>query len=243
MKKYLYSVVLSTICLVGCGKNEEAPLIVEGKYQADNTILAANPITMYTKDGRVDNQLVVNKFFNHHSWAQPFFSSSDIHNPGTSSLTIDIRSNKHAAIVSNSSNRVDSIRVEVTSQESNYLILSEVDSSAMNLPYYSFREVHLHEIESQMQSVIPKKKCYNVPAYLNYSQACQYRFLRLLTIKEGKLFVPQFSYLIQTNQMNSGVNSIAYSRVWNTFNTSVLNKLIVGDTIVVQEREVALLKK
>jgi hypothetical protein len=243
MKKYLYALTLSMIGISGCGKDEEYLLIVEGQYQADNTLLAANPITMYTKDGRIDNQVVINRFLNHHSWSQSYFSSSDTRNSGNSSLTVAIRSNKHAAITFNYSTRIDSIRTELTAQESKYLVLSEIDSSWMNVPNYSFREVHLHEILSQMHSVDPQKKCYNVPAYSNYSQACRYRFLRLLTIKQGKLFVPQLSYIVQTSQPNYGVSSFGYSGVWNTFNTAALNKLIVGDTIVVQEREVALLKK
>jgi hypothetical protein len=245
MKKYLYSLVLSTTILSGCGKDKEAPLIVEGRYLADDTILAANPITMYTKDGKVDNQSIIQRFLNHRTWAQSYFSSTDIVNPniGSSSLAVEIRSNKRAAIISKYSNSIDSIGVELTSQEANYLVLSAIDSFSINVPNYRYDEVHVNELVAQMHTVIPQRKCYNVPAYLDYSQSCKQRYVRLLTTKKGKLFIPQFSYIVQVSQLNYGFHTIGYNRVWNTFNKSVLNKLVVGDTLVVQEREVTLLRK
>ena len=88
----------------------------------------------------------------------------------------------------------------------------------------------------------PTKRCVALPPATGYSRLCRFRPVRLLKMNAGQLFVPQLSWLVQSGQQYASCGYAA-SGSWNLFNTGILNQLTAGDTLVVQERAIALLKK
>ncbi|MBW3131063.1 hypothetical protein [Hymenobacter profundi] len=86
MKQALRILAFSTVILSGCEKEKDEPLLVlSGEYYSENTILAANPIMMYTNKGVVKDQQVINRFLLHRPWSKNSFSQTDTAIPNNSS--------------------------------------------------------------------------------------------------------------------------------------------------------------
>ncbi len=241
MKHLLYPLAFSLLVVTGCGtKESEAPLVLTGEYQAQNTVLTA-PIIMYTRDGAVNNPALVDRFLSRRTWATRF-TRTDTPIPTTSSLTLLIAANKRATLASNSPGRSDTIKTEITGQQSKYLVLSAQDSvSVLTAPSNANR---CEQLGAQMEVEQPVKRCVAVPMTSGtFEKICRFRPIRLLQIDAGNLYIPQLSWIVQSGNPQTSICGLSYGGQWNLLNPAVLNQLAAGDTLVVQERRIALVRK
>lgn len=240
MKYNFYLFLAGLGLLASCGKDKENQPVLAGSFQAEYVINTA-PIMMYTSAGLVDNQALVDKFLvRRKKTLDDYFSRVDVPLPVTYSLILAFRGNNRVTLLSKGATSTDSILTEITSQSSQRLILVHKDSVNILHNTPSNRITQLTEL---MQSEQPGQRCSNVPSSSSmYSQYCRVRPIRVIMSHGGKLFLPQLSWLIQTSN-TYGTSYSAYSRVQNTFNTSVLNQLVAGDTLIVQAREIPFVKK
>jgi hypothetical protein len=237
MKQYYFLLLGAALLMVSCQKDKERIAYdLSGTYTAENTLKAANPIAMYTSGGQVTNTAVITRFLARRQGLASYFSATDVAIPGNTSLRLSFRANNRATLISTAPNYVDSIRTEVTDQQIASLRLQNLDS-VTTLPGTSYSCRKMEELASYIKEVYPGKRCRPLPATSGYSQLCKQRPVRMIGAHGSQLYVPYFSWLVQADGCY-----IAYGGEWNIFNRAVLNRLATGDTVVVQEREIALRK-
>ena len=235
--KQRYALLTVVAFLVGCQKDtERISYSLSGKYTAENTLRATNPIAMYTMAGQVNNAAIVTSFLAKRPMLNSYFSATDATIPGGNTLTLTFRANNQATLLTTSPSYTDSIRAEVTDQQLASLRLQQVDSVNI-LGSSSYSCTRVAELSEYIKEVYPGKRCRALPLVSGYSQLCKVRPVRVVGAHGSQLYVPYFSWFVQ-----AGGCTLAYSGEWNMFNRAVLSHLAAGDTIVVQEREVALRK-
>jgi len=245
MKRLFYPLALGLLVAAGCSKDKnepEAKPVLDGEYQVSNTLVAA-PITMYTKDGPVSNQALIDRFLSRRTWAVSLFSRTNTPIPTTSSLAVVIKGNNRAYFISTApgASRSDTLKTDITAQQAKYAVCTERDSISVLTSTNATGRCDV--LTGQMQAELPVKRCVPLSMATGYSRQCRFRPVRVLKIDAGQLFIPQLSWLVQSGQTPYGTCGFASSGAWNVFNTGVLSQLTAGDTIVVQERTIALLKK
>jgi hypothetical protein len=237
MKQHYYLLLTAAVLLTGCRKDEERiSYDLSGTYTAENTLRAANPIAMYTSAGQVTNAAVITRFLAKRQNLSDYFSATDIAIPSNTTLRLVFRANNRATLLTTAPNYSDSIRTEVTDQQVASLRLQNLDS-VTTLPGASYSCSKVSELADYIKEVYPGKRCRLLPPASGYSQICKQRPVRVVGAHGSQLYVPYFSWLVQANGC-----FIAYSGEWNIFNRAVLSHLAAGDTVVVQEREIALRK-
>jgi hypothetical protein len=246
MKHLFFPLVSGLLIFAGCSKDapEAAKVVLDGNYEAAST-LAAAPITMYTKDGPVNNPALVDRFLSRQYYANGFFSRNDVTLPPMAygSLTLSIRGNKQATFttVYPSTGVTDTLKTEIIAQRATHFVAAKLDSVSILTSAASADRCS--QLSTQMEVESQAKRCVNVSIATGYSQLCKFRPIQVIKINAGQLYIPRLSWLIQSgNVRNSGCGRAA-SGSSNLFNTGVLNQLVAGDTLVVQERTIALLKK
>jgi hypothetical protein len=240
MKKYFYPFVFGVLVVNGCGKDPEAPLVLSGIYQSGTTSLVATPIRMYTKNGEVNNPPMLDHFLYRHfrSWGP--FSRIDIPS-GTRVFTLTVRSNKRATLTNTNVAPGDSVQAEVLVQKPTSFVLANLDSvDVLSAGGASTRCDRLDELIGNTHR---GKRCTAVPATTGYGFNCRIRPVRLITIEGRQLVIPQFNYVIIAGYPAANSCEVVRAEEWNTFNPAILNQLVTGDTIVVQEQEIPLTKK
>ncbi|OWP63403.1 hypothetical protein CDA63_09365 [Hymenobacter amundsenii] len=249
--KYPYSILIFLFILFsGCGKEEEIPLNLEGEYRTGNTLLAANPIIMYTSSGRVDNQAVIDQFLKRVYPSNPsYFSRSNVTLPPDGAITLAIRANNRAVLMFNYQNQYDPIETEITSREVNYFVLTNMDSTGFGpiIQVNSYPNA-CEQFAQSVNLVHPGRRCRPVSVVAGtFDKVCKERPVRVIRIRDRKLFIPQFSWLFTNTYISpSGGKSLcgqAQSNQWNLLDPAAPGKLRSGDTLVVQERQVELLKQ
>lgn len=242
MRQILRVLVLSTVILSSCDKEkDELPLVLNGEYNSGNTILAVNPVTMYTNKGIVKDQQTVNRFLLHRSWLKDYFSQTDAPIPNNNSCQLIFQSNKRVSIIFKSPTYVDTIKTQITSQITDRFILSNIDS--VSIPSLSYNASdRCEQLSNQIKQEYPNKRCLNLSPVTGYSQFCKFRPIRIINITNENLSIPYFSWMIQSNTTYNRC-SLAIGGEWNKFNLAITNQLNSGDTIVVQQREISLFKK
>lgn len=241
MKYLFYPLALGLLMLGGCSKDrEEATLVLAGEYQANSTIVTA-PITMYTSTGVVNNQAVVDGYLRRQALSAAYFSRTDLPTPAANSLAIIIRQNKQVNFISSYPTRTDTVKAEITSQLAKYVVLSNRDSVA---GFSSASAANrCAQLSAQMPIEKPVKRCVGMSPASGYSQYCKYRPVEVVAINAGQLYIPLLSWSLKSSpSVYSNCGSASYGS-WNLFNKAVLNQLASGDTLVMQERSIALTKK
>ncbi|MBF9143377.1 hypothetical protein [Hymenobacter properus] len=195
---------------------------------------------MYTKDGEVNNPALIDRFLSRRSWAAGFFPRTDTPIPTTASFKIIIRGNNQANLITTSSGRSDTVKTDITAQRPDYAVLTGRDSLTVLSPASGMGRCEV--LIGQMEKEQPVKRCVPMSLATGYSRQCKFRPVRLLKINAGQLFIPQLSWLVQSGPL---YNSCGYtaSGSWNLFNAGIPGQMVAGDTVVVQERTIALVKK
>lgn len=246
MRLNFYKFVTIGILLCSCSKSkEEAPLVLAGEYQTDNTIVAANPIMVYTKNGPVNNQQLIDGLIRRQGLTYRF-SRTDVPVNYNAELNIIIDANNHARLIDKYNNGgtqyTSTFTASVTTQLPRYFVLANNDSATFLNGYTYGSQNQCTLLADKIKTVYPARNCKNLPPTTGFSQVCKFRPFRVITIRDGKLFLPYFTWLVKSNQQAASC-TIAYVGETNTFNPAVINQLATGDTIVAQVREIALLKK
>ena len=219
--------------------------MLAGSFQAGAVINAA-AIEMYTSAGRVDNPALVDKFLARRKNLTSYFSRVETPLPATYSLALAFRNNNRVTYLFKNPTTTDSLVTEIVARSAQRLVLASLDSVGG-----SRSSSAAQSRAAQLSDLIPAEqsgtRCQAVASGTNLSaQYCKARQIRLVTLRDGKAFVPQLSWIIQTMDTFGSINYAnywAYSGVQNAFSPAVLNQLHAGDTLVVQAREIPLLKK
>jgi hypothetical protein len=240
MKYNFYVLLVGVGLLAGCGKDKETQPILAGSFEAEAVIKPAT-IMMYTSTGVVDNQALVDKFLARRNRnSNTYFSRIEVPLPATHSLTLAFRGNNRVTLLAEGATGTDSIQTDIASQSLQRLVLAQKDSVTILRGSSADRA---EQLSGMMQLEQPGQRCQILPPSSGIpSLYCRVRPIRVITRHDGRLFLPQLSWLIQTSTAYS-TSYWAYKGVQNTFNSVVLNQLVAGDTLVVQAREIPFSKK
>ena len=237
MKQPYYLLLALGGLLTSCQKDKERiSYDLSGAYTAENTLRAANPIAMYTSAGQVNNAAVITRFLAKRQNLSDYFSATDVAIPSNTTLRLVFRANNRATLYTTAPNYSDSTRSEVTDQQIASLRLQNLDS-IMVLSGTGYACNRVSDLSDYIKEINPGRRCLAAPTTTGYSRYCRIRPVHVVGARGSQLYVPYFSWLIQT-----GGCYTAYSGEWNMFNRAVLSHLAAGDTVVVQEREIALRK-
>lgn len=217
----------------GCSKDEAAASFDStGQYKLASTI-TTNPIVMYTRNGIVSNQQVLDNFLIRKQLPTPVFYRNDVPNNVFSDFTIDINRNNQATISYQTNSNTATVNAEITTRTPQYLVLAHTDSVFVgsNLPVDILQE----------NIVLIKRmlRCTTSPLI----SKCMNRPFTVTAIQNNKLFLPLFAWLIQTGPTTTIRGGLTIGSAINIFNPAIVNRLATGDTIVVQTRELALRKQ
>lgn len=241
MKHVFLLLAFGLMLAAGCSKNdpEAAKVVLDGEYQT-SAVVATAPVRMYTKDGAVTNQALIDRFLSRRTWAAALFPRTDVPTPPNAWLRVLIYGNNQANLVTTSPGRTDTLKTDITAQRADYAVLSGRDSVAVSSSSGTTNRCEL--LVGQLEMEQPVKRCVALSLASGYSRQCRFRPIRLLKIDAGRLLVPQLSWLVQSGTQYTSCGYTA-SGAWNLFNAGMLGQLAAGDTLVVQERTIALVKK
>ena len=239
MKHHLYSLAL--LLLAGCGKDPGIELPSPGDYETGPTIVA-NSIVMYTKNGQVNNPQLVDKFLSGKQLGPPFFFRTDVAN-NDFFFKLTISTNSQATLVSQGLTNPVTKKAEITTRNPEYFVLTEVDSVSISSSNTYANRCSL--LGQKLKTVNPVQRCKSLPLSTGYSQICKFRPVQVVTIRDGKFFLSVLSWMVQTgpSAATGSFCGLSSGGERNTFNPAMVTQLIDGDTIVVQQREIALLKR
>lgn len=221
-----------------------------GEYETGSTIQAA-PIQVFTKDGLIANQQVVDKMLSRQAWSGMGFSRLDAPAAGNS-VKLTIGADKRALLLLKSGGRTDTIKAVLTAQNSRYLVLSYVDSvmgRVLVSPPNPTQQSPCDLIASKVKSEYSGVRYYPVAHASGTAQyVARERPIIVIPIRDNKLAWPLFTWSVSsTRLMGAGPYlsgcGLGRSNERNVFNQDVVNQLSTGDTLVVQERSIPFQKK
>ncbi|MEJ7666813.1 MAG: hypothetical protein WKG07_48575 [Hymenobacter sp.] len=136
---------------------KKMPLQLDGTYQPATTIIAANPIMLYTKEGRLDNPALLTRFLARRPRAgSENFARADVPIPYSASLTLTIAGSRATLVTSSSPTKSDTIRAEIMARTDRSFVLAYLDSVGYAKPSASNRCSSLSE---QVASVRAGQRC------------------------------------------------------------------------------------
>jgi hypothetical protein len=252
--RQLCLLILGALVLISCRKgNEEVrpPLVgaLAGEYQSGSSIIAAAPITMYTATGQINNAALVDRFLTRHlgTSAPIYFSRTDVPITNGSVRTITLEANDQTTEVQSLATTRVTSKAVVTSRTPQYLVLTGVDSVAI-LSGINFLPNPCALKGEMVRTTSSVKVCRPLPLSTGYSQTCKHRPVQALGLRYGQLYIPALSWILKSSTTRTLANptthcTYAVGNQREVFNPAVLNQLATDDTLVVQSREIALIKK
>lgn len=243
MKHTFYPLALCAAVLLGsCGKdNGETPLALTGEYQATKVLAATNPIRMYTKTGEIANVPLVDSYIRRQFGTRPsFFSRTDVAIAGLDLQTLTIDANDQATLATFYQTNTTRVNSRITLRTPHYFVLTAADSASTLIPVGAPNRCV--QLLDQIKTIAPIKRCYPLPGITGYIQGCKFQPVQVVSIQNRQLFFPVLSWLVVRGQPSSGTCTYGFADERNIFNSAMLNQLVDGDTLVVQERQIALTK-
>jgi hypothetical protein len=241
MKSTFYLLALAGALLLGsCGKDEPALSVAPGEYRSGGTIIASGPVTMYTTSGSTTDLNIISRFVVRQSAGGDFpaFAAADV--PTTTATTLSVQANKEVQIGEAYMGQASFGRLaDITGQQSNYIILTQRDSTLLVVRNTGRCE----RFANDLLTVRPQQRCLDKFGSSNgVLQVCFYLPQRIIKQVNGQLYIPQLSWWLQQG-VGSGRCTNGGSGEWNLFNKAVLPQLAPGDTLLVQERQIELIKQ
>jgi hypothetical protein len=204
-----------------------------GSCQNDPEVAPATAIDMYTRNGPVKDPALVDAFLRRQR--STYFKRTDEAIPDGSVTRLTIRPDNSATLVSTTPTATTTVQADVTEQNRLYCTLGQRDSVSILTPAGSKSRCEL--LGENIKAVFPGKRCQAVSPVTGYSEFCRLRPSSVLGRRGDQLYVPVFSWLIKTTQCTSSAVQ------QNLFDLAILSQLTDGDTVVVQTRELPLLRK
>jgi len=233
------------LALAACTNDpqEEPEMVLAGEYRTTGTIVATNPVRMYTRSGEVNNPALVDNFIRRRvgTNGSGYFMRTDVAITDNRSVTLTIDAQNKATVVSAYPTGSQTSRATVSSRNPQYFVLTNADTTRVMMP--AGTPNRCTQLLEQVQTVQPQKRCQAMSPATGYSQLCTFQLVSAITIRNQQLYLPYFSYIIYNKQPSVGDCAAWAGGTTNYFNQALLNQLATGDTLVVQEREIPFTKR
>ena len=242
MLKHLSIRVALLALLTSCEKDPDPTIQVEGAYETSNTIVPG-PIQLYTSGGRrITDQQVIKSFIRRRH-AEEYFLFGNQTIPDSSSIEVLFQPADKVILSFKQPNQKERVvETEITARTQEQLTLTTVAESKFFKTTDS-PSSYCAELGDKIKTVYPELNWQAVSHAGGYSGSyCTGRETRVLTLRNGKPVLTLMSWAVLAYGSFGGCSS-AYNNEWNTFNTSLPAQLGSKDTVMVQTKEIALLKK
>ncbi|UOQ67269.1 hypothetical protein MUN86_05095 [Hymenobacter volaticus] len=228
--------------LTSCEKDQDPTIQLEGRYETSNTIVPG-PIQLYTTGGRrITDQRVIQSFIQRRHVEEYFLSANQTISDSSSIEVQFVSADKVRLSFKRPKHNDKVIETEITARTQEQLTLTTLAESKF-FKTTDGPSNHCAELGDKIKTVYPVLNWQAVSSASGYSGSyCTGRETRVLTLKNGKPVLTLMSWAVLAYG-NFGGCSSAYNNEWNTFNTSLPAQLGSKDTVMVQTKEIALLKK
>lgn len=242
MKQLFYPLVLGLLVLGGCSKDapKAAPRFEATGTYTVTTVPVAGAIRMFTRAGEVNNaQLIRN--FSQRNYSGLLYSpgvvspyiSGELAFDGNGKATLTTTAVQVGGLVTTT------VGYEVTSQTADNLLLSRQLSALTNTP--STPDA-CYNIVRDIRGLPPVYTCTALPPTTGFSDQCAFKPVCVLNLRGTQPSLALMSYIFSA--ANAGRTcSLGYRNDFNIFNAMLPSRLNAGDTLVVQEAELPLVKK
>jgi hypothetical protein len=241
MKKVFYPLGLGLIALAGCKDTpkEEPRFDASGTYTI-TTVPVAGAVRMFTRAGEVNNAQLIREF-SQRKYSGLFYSPGVISPYLTGELAFDGsgKATLTTTAVQMGSTVTNKLVCDVTSQTPTNLLLTSQLPAVYNVP--STPDA-CYSIVRDIKGLSPVYTCTALPPTTGSSSQCQYKPVFVLNLRGTQPSLALLSYIFSAANANQTCN-IAYRNDFNIFNTAITSRLSAGDTLVVQESELPLVKK
>ncbi|WP_303312702.1 hypothetical protein [Hymenobacter sp. BT730] len=236
--KYYLLLLTALFGLSNCQKDPAPPLLaLPGSYYSANEIVA-QPIRMYTQQGEVRNDALIDDFIRR-EYQPAGFPRTNL-SIGDSLLLLTIPEKGPVTLVSKTFYKTYFAQAQVSGQTHDSFALTRLDSITQRVPLAT--PTRCAVLMDQMEQAPPSRRCFPISSTTGYAQFCWLKQAYAIGIRDGQLFLPVFNYLVKSD-FSAGRCMFGRSGQWNLFNSAIRSQLLAGDTLVVQMNEVALLKK
>ena len=241
MKQFFYSLGLGLTLLAGCkDKTEEEPRFDATGTYTITTAPVAGAVRMFTRAGEVrDAQLIRNFSERNYSGllyspgvASPYLSG-ELAFGGNGQATLTTTAIQMGSVVANT------LVCDITSQTPTTLLLTSQLSAVTYTPSTTNA---CYSIVRDIKGISPIYTCKALPPVTGFSSQCDFKPVYVLNLHGIQPSLALLSYIFST--ANAGQTcSLGYRNDFNVFNTALPSRLNAGDTLVVQESELPLVKK
>lgn len=241
MKHLFYPLACGLLLFGGCKDTpkEEPRFDATGTYTI-TTVPVAGAVRMFTMAGEVHNaQLIRN--FSQRNYPGLFYSPGFISPYVSGELAFD---GKGKATLTTSALLLGglvttTLDYDVTSQTSDNLLLSRQLSALTNAPVTPDA---CYNIVRDIEGLPPVFACTALPPASGFSMQCVFKPVYVLNLRGTQPSLALMSYIFSATKAGRTC-SFAYRNDFNVFNTTLPGRLNAGDTLVVQEAELPLVKK
>ncbi|WP_426490638.1 hypothetical protein [Hymenobacter sp. 102] len=235
---------LSWVSLSSCGSSEkEAELILTGDYQSQS-FAQLEDLQLYSSAGQITDPAVITNFLNHDIGIniRQKYGDGFVQGKNTEELkglfSISFREEKKATVTlpfqSSSSNPIET---QITEKNNKLIILTGLDSITRITSVESS-----DSYGSNINLYNSQGKCRPISTSGGYSIICKAPPVFPIHHNSGELSLPLFSYFLRNSR--NGTTSFSWgSNIFGVFNRSILSKMLLGDTLVIQSKKVALDKR
>ncbi|MEL5992962.1 hypothetical protein [Hymenobacter segetis] len=242
MKHYFYPLALGLITLVGCSKSksEETP-----KFDATGTYTISatpepGPIRMFTQAGEIQNDVIIRRYFERQyaglpiAWGViPPFRAAELIFTSPSDAILNTTAPTSGFPPSSSVlvtfSGLTNARAVLTSKNPKSAISPSSSSSKCD------------NITHDIQGVSPVYTCTALPPSTGFGTQCDFKPVYVLNLRGEKaslaLMFFYFSATVSGGRCGIGGN------LFNVLNTTLPPRIAAGDTLVVQEAELPLVKR
>ncbi|MCI1188967.1 hypothetical protein MON38_16210 [Hymenobacter sp. DH14] len=241
MKQLFYSLGLSIALLAGCkDKAEEEPRFEATGTYTITTAPVAGAVRMFTRAGEVSNAPLIRRFAERNysgllysPGAVSPYLSGELAFAGNGQATLTTTASQMGSVVATT------LVCDITSQTSKSLVLT---SRLPTVAYTPTAPNACYSIVRDIKGVAPVYTCTALSPSTGYSGQCESKPVYVLNLRGTQPSLALLSYIFSA--ANAGQTcSLGYRNDFNTFNTALPGRLNAGDTLVVQESELPLVKK
>ena len=240
MKLLVYAALLAVAgSLAACHHRdpEGVPYDLTGRYYLSNTLSAAKPIRLFAQQGEVTDPARISRFLAHWPGLRDNFSATDQPLTGGKRLLLRFTGNGRATYFPFFGGPGDSVQVAVSDQQAGSFQLQRLDSTTYLVSAGGLGCAPADALDGYLTLAVPGKTCHVVSPATGYSSSCRVRGVSVIGAHGPQLYLPFLSW-----QAIRGGCSAGFSGTPNLLNDKAYTRLSANDTLVVQEREIALIR-
>ncbi|MBU6122816.1 hypothetical protein [Hymenobacter siberiensis] len=242
MKHYFYPLALGLIALVGCSKSksEETPKFdTTGTYTVSTTP-EPRPMRMFTQTGEVRNDALIQRYFERQyaglpikSGVIPPFLAAELVFTSPSEAILN------TTTLMSGTPQTSNVPLTFSGLTNERAVLTSKNPKPSTSP--SGNSSKCDNIVRDIQGVSPVYTCTSLPPSTGFGTQCEFKPVYVLNLRGEQASIAIMFYYFSATV--SGGSCGMGGNLFNVLNAALPGRIASGDTLVVQEAELPLVKK